>query len=59
MMTRESKVGRFEISFFRIFEIIFFFCFDVAICDLVYDVEAINDLCNLLTGSGSLFMKYV
>ena len=51
----KSKVTRFQsqgvqlrmvlvVNFFRIFEIIFF-CFVVAIFDLVHDVEAIHGLC--------------
>ena len=41
-------------NFFRIFEIIIF-CFVVAICDLVHDVETIFHLSFLLTASGNLF----
>ena len=41
-------------NFFRIFEIIIF-CFVVAICDLVHDVETIFHLSNVLTASGNLF----
>ena len=33
---------------------ILFFCFVVAICDLVHDEEAIHVLCQLLTASGNL-----
>ena len=32
-----------------------FFCFVVAICDLVHDVETIFHLSYLLTASGNLF----
>ena len=35
----------FSAQFFRIFEIYFFFCFFVAMSDLVHDVEAIHGLC--------------
>ena len=38
---------------FRIFEI--FFCFVVAIFDLVHDVKTIFHLSNVLTASGKLF----
>ena len=41
-------------NFFRIFGI-FFFCFFVAICDLVHDVETIFHLSYVLTASGNLF----
>ena len=41
-------------NFFRIFEIISF-CFVVAICDLVHNVETIFHLSYLLTASGNLF----
>ena len=41
------------VIFFRIFEIIIF-CFSVAICDLVHDVETIFQLFYLLTASGNL-----
>ena len=30
------------------------FCFAVAICDLVHDVDAIHGLCWLLTASGNI-----
>ena len=43
-----------ENHFFCIFEIIIF-CFVVAICDLVHDVESIFHLSYLLTASGNLF----
>ena len=33
----------------------FFFCFVVAICDLVQDVEAIFHLAYMLTASGNVF----
>ena len=42
------------VNFFRIFEIIIF-CFVVAICDLVYDVETIFHHSYVLTASGNLF----
>ena len=45
------------VNFFRIFEIIIF-CFVVAICDLVHDVETIYHLSYVLTASGNLFLKY-
>ena len=41
-------------NFFRIFEIIIF-CFVVAICDLVHDVETIFHLSYVLKASGNLF----
>ena len=41
-------------NFFHIFEIIIF-CFVVAICDLVQDVETIFHLSYVLTASGNLF----
>ena len=47
----------FSGQFFRIFEIIVF-CFVVAICDLVHDVETIFHLSYVLTASGNLFLKY-
>ena len=40
--------------FFRIFEIIIF-CFVVAICDLVHDVDAMYGVLYVLTASGNLF----
>ena len=42
------------VNFFRIFDIIIF-CFVVAICDLVHDVETIFHLSNVLKASGNLF----
>ena len=42
------------VNYFRIFEIIIF-CFVVAICDLVHDVEAIFHLSYGLTAPGNLF----
>ena len=39
---------------FRIFEILIF-CFVVAICDLVHDVETIFHLSYVLTASGNRF----
>ena len=42
------------VNFYRIFNIIMF-CFVVAICDLVHDVETIFHLSNVLTASGNLF----
>ena len=42
------------VNFFCIFEIIIF-CFVVAICDLVHDVETIFHLSYVLTASGNLF----
>ena len=44
----------FSGQIFRIFEIIIF-CFVVAICDLVHDVETIFHISNVLTASGNLF----
>ena len=44
----------FSGKFFRIFEIINF-CFVVAICDIVYNVETIFHLSYVLTASGNLF----
>ena len=41
-------------NFFRIFEIIIF-CFVIAICDLVHDVEIIFHLSYVLTASANLF----
>ena len=35
--------------------LIFFFCFVVAICDLVHDMETIFHLSDVLTASGNLF----
>ena len=40
--------------FFRILEIIIF-CFVVAICDLVHDVDTLFHLSYVLTASGNLF----
>ena len=37
-----------------LFEIIIF-CFDVALCDLVHDVETIFHLSYVLTASGNVF----
>ena len=48
------NVGCFSGHFFRIFEINIF-CFVVAICDLVHDVETIFHLSYVLTASGNLF----
>ena len=42
------------VNFFCIFEIIIF-CFVVAICDLVHDLETISHLSYVLTASGNLF----
>ena len=42
------------VNFFRIFETITF-CFVVAICDLVHDMETIVHLSFVLTTSGNLF----
>ena len=44
----------FSGQFFLFFKLFFFFCFVVAICDLVNDVEAIHDLCSLQTASENL-----
>ena len=48
----------FSGQFFCIFEIIIF-CFVVAICDLVRDVENIFHLSYVLTASGNLFLQIV
>ena len=40
---------------FLVFLRLSFFCFVVAICDLVHDVETIFHLSYLLTASGNLF----
>ena len=53
-ITRGATQDDFSAQFFRIFEIIIF-CFVVAICDLVHDVETIFHLSYLLTASGNLF----
>ena len=42
------------VNVFHIFEIIIF-CFVVAICDLVYDVETIFHLSYVQTASGNIF----
>ena len=42
------------VNFFRIFAIIIF-CFVVAICDLVHDVETIFQLSYVLTASRNLY----
>ena len=42
------------VNFVRIFEIIIF-CFVVAICDLVHDVEAMHGHSDVLTASVNLF----
>ena len=54
VITRSATLDDFSGHFFRIFEIIIF-CFVVAICDLVHDMEATNDLPQVLTASGNLF----
>ena len=41
---------------FRFFLLICF-CFVVAICDQVHDVEAMHVPCQLLTSSGNLFLN--
>ena len=33
------------VNFFKFLKILFFFCFVVAMCDLLHDVEAIHGLC--------------
>ena len=43
---------------FFVFLRFLFFCFVVAICDLVHDVETIFHLPYKLTASGNLFLKY-
>ena len=40
---------------FSVFFKLFLFCFDVAIFDLVHDLEAIHGLFKLLTASANLF----
>ena len=40
---------------FLVFLIYLFFCFVVAMSDLVHDVAAIDGLCKLLTVSGIFF----
>ena len=40
---------------FFVFLRLLFFCFVVAICDLVHDVETIFQLSYVLTASGNLF----
>ena len=52
--TRGATYNDFSGQFFRIFEIIIF-CFVVAICELVHDVENIFHLSFVLTASGNLF----
>ena len=42
------------VNYFRIFDIIIF-CFVVAVCDLVHDVESMYGLPSMLTASGKLF----
>ena len=53
-IARGATEDDFSGRFFRIFEIIIF-CFVVAICDLVHDVETIFHLSYVLTASGNLF----
>ena len=48
------NVGWFWWSMFSNF-VIKFVCFVVAMSDLLHDVEAINDICLLLTASENLF----
>ena len=48
------NVGGFQWSLNCIFEIIIF-CFVVAICDLVHDVETVFHRSYVLTASGNLF----
>ena len=43
-----------EVNLFRSFEIFIIFCFDVAICDLLHDVETIFLLSYVVTASGNL-----
>ena len=54
--TRGATEDDFSGQFF-IFEIIIF-CFVVAICDLVHDVETEFHLSYVLTASGNLLLKY-
>ena len=53
-ISRGATYDDFSGQFFRIFEITIF-CFIVAICDLVHDVETIFRLSNVLTAPGNLF----
>ena len=50
----KGTAGWFGDQFFRVFEVIIF-CFVVAICDLVHDLEALFHIPLLLTASGNLF----
>ena len=43
------------LQFVHIFEIYIIFCFVIAICDLVHDVETIFHLSYALAASGNLF----
>ena len=54
MYTRGATKDDVSGQFFRIFEVIIF-CFVVAICDLVHNVETIFHLSYLLTAPGNLF----
>ena len=49
----QRKIMISMVNFFCIFEIIIF-CFVVAICDLVHDVETIFHISYVLTASGNL-----
>ena len=53
-LSRDATKDDFSDHFFCIFEIIIF-CFAVAICDLVHDVETIFHLSYMLTASENLF----
>ena len=54
LFVHKNLSSRYSFNLFRIFEIIIF-CFVVAICDLVHDVQTIFHLSYLLTASGNLF----
>ena len=55
LKSRGATQDDFSGQFFRIFEIIIF-CFVIAICDLVHDVETIFHLFfYMLAASGNLF----
>ena len=54
VLSQGATKDDFSGQFFRIFYIIIF-CFVVAICDLLHDVETIFYLSNALTVSGNLF----
>ena len=49
--------SRYQVSVYRTNGPLVFVCC-CYICDLVHNVEAIRGLCQLLTASGNLFLKY-